>query len=335
LPKCARLALRLEDPLVPSEARLVTKRRALDALTSATYNARCMSLSSAAAPSAPQPRRFSALQWSGLAFLYWLTCMAALEPSNIARAPAGWMTQHWGSEVVRIVAAGLLGASATPVLLILATRFPIRRHGVRRAALINLGVVVVLALGLVVLSCVVAAWVWRGEAAPSSAYIAGELSAHTSLVAVYLAGFLAAVHATHRFANAAEAHPASRETAGNEWLTYLPVKERGRLTRLDLQSVDWIETQGNYQALHASGAVHLVRETSTRLFARLDPSRFVRIHRQSIVALDKVHKIEPLSNGDAVVRLSTGVELRVTRRHREALRQRLELRSFDPSGQID
>jgi DNA-binding LytR/AlgR family response regulator len=265
-----------------------------------------------------------------LAFLYWLTCLVALEPGNIASAPANWMTQHWRSEVVRIVAAGLLGASATPVLLILAKHVPIRRDGVKRAVLINLGVVVVLAIGLVALSCVFAAWLLRGEAAPSSAYIVGELSAHTLLVAVYLAGFLAAVHAMYRFADAGP-HPASREPAGNEWLTFLPVKERGRLTFLDLRSVDWIETQGNYQALHTGGAVHLVRETSTRLFARLDPTRFVRIHRQTIVALDRVHSIEPLSNGDAVIRLSTGIKRRVTRRYREELRQLLELRSLDRS----
>jgi DNA-binding LytR/AlgR family response regulator len=257
--------------------------------------------------------------------------MAALEPGNIAKTPTGWITQHWGSEVVRVITAGVLGASATPALLILAKRFPIRRDGARRAALVNLGVVVVLALALVVLSCVLAAWVLRGEAAPSGAYLLGELSAHTALVAVYLAGFLAAVHVRRRFADAGPSHPASREIAGNEWQTFLPVKERGRLTLLDVRSVDWIETQGNYQALHASGAVHLVRETSMRLSARLDPSRFVRIHRQSIVALDRVCKIEPLSNGDAAVRLSTGAKLRVTRRHREALRRLLELRFLDPS----
>jgi two-component system LytT family response regulator len=289
-----------------------------------------MALSSAASP-APRFGRSSILRWSGLAFLYWVTCMLALEPSNLAKASAGWMTQHWGSEVVRIAAAALLGVLATPVLLFLANRFPIRPGDAKRAALVNLGGVVVLALALVVLSCVLVAWIFRGEAAPSGAYVVGELTAHTSLVAVYLAGFLAAVHAVPRLADHDQSQPASRETAGQEWPTFLPVKERGRLTLLDLRSVDWIETQGNYQALHASAVVHLVRETSTRLYARLDPTRFVRIHRQSIVAVDRVQNIEPLSNGDAVIRLSTGLKLRVTRRHREDLRQRLELRTFDPS----
>jgi DNA-binding LytR/AlgR family response regulator len=276
----------------------------------------------AAAPPTPRLGRLSALRWSGAAFLYWLVCVLALEPGNVARMSAGWMAQHWGAEVVRIVGAGLLGASATPALLVLAARFPIRAVGTWRALGVNLGAVLVLAPALVVASCVAAAWAFRGEAAPSGAYVVSEVLARTSLVAVYLAGFLAVVHAVRRRA-AALPQPEPPAPAAREWLSVLPVKERGRLTLLDLRSVEWIETQGNYQALHAPGAVHLVRETSTRLFARLDPARFVRIHRQSIVALDRVRSIEALSNGDALVRLSTGAELRVTRRHREALRQRL------------
>jgi DNA-binding LytR/AlgR family response regulator len=283
-----------------------------------------MSLSSPTTSPSPRLARLSALQWSGLAFLYWLTCMLALEPGNIAAKPAGWLMQHWETEAVRITAAGLLGASATPALLALARRFPLRREGAGRAVLVNLGIVLILALGLVMVSCVLAAWLLRGEPAPSGAYVFAELSAHTSLVAVYLAGFLAAVHAARRVSDAGQPSPVMRDAAENAWLTVLPVKERGRLTLLDLQSVDWIETQGNYQALHVRDATHLVRETSARLSARLDPARFARIHRQSVIALDRVREIEPLSNGDAVVRLSTGIELRVTRRHREALRQRLD-----------
>ncbi|HEY1752012.1 MAG TPA: LytTR family transcriptional regulator DNA-binding domain-containing protein [Caulobacteraceae bacterium] len=283
-----------------------------------------MSLSSAAAPSASRSGASPAWRWSGLAFLYWLACLASLEPGTIASRPAGWIAQHWGSEVVRITAAACLGMLATPALLMLAERFPIGRRAALRATLANLGGVVVLALGLVALSCVLAAWLLRGEAAPSGAYIASELAAHASLVAAYLAGFLAAIHAVRRLADAAPSLPAPREAAGTEWLTVLPIKERGRLTLLDLRSVDWIETQGNYQALHAGETVRLVRETSARLCERLDPSRFVRIHRQTIVALDRVRSLQPLSNGDAVLRLSTGAELRVTRRHREGLRRRLE-----------
>jgi hypothetical protein len=271
----------------------------------------------------------SAWRWIGLGFLYWLTCMTALEPGNVAGASAAWMRQHWGAEALRLFGAGLLGASVTPVLLVLAKRFPIEGGRVRRALSANGVCIVALSLGSVVASCVLAAWFLRGQAGPSLGYIRDELFSQSALVMVCLSGFLAIVHAAHSFARIRQAHAAPQQSTSCERLTHVPVKERGRLTLLDLREVDWIETQGNYQALHTGDRVHLVRETSARLSARLDPSRFTRIHRRAIVALDRVHSIEPLSNGDAAVRLTTGAELRVTRRHRDGLRDRLE---NPPSG---
>ena len=92
---------------------------------------------------------------------------------------------------------------------------------------------------------------------------------------------------------------------------------------VEVASLDWIETQGNYQALHVGDTAYLLRETSASFAARLDPSRFVRIHRRFIVAADRIRDIEPLSNGDAIVRLTSGVELRQSRAHRRALREQL------------
>jgi hypothetical protein len=275
----------------------------------------------------PSVRRLAgshAWRWIGLGFLYWLTCMTALEPGNVAGASAGWMRQHWGAEALRLVGAGLLGASATPVLLILARRFPIEGGKVRRALVIQAFFIGSLSLGLVVVSCVLAAWILRGQAGPSPGYIRDQLSSQSALVTVCLSGFLAIVHCAHGFARIKQAQAARQQSPAGERLTHVPIKERGRLTLLDLREVDWIETQGNYQALHAGDRVHLVRETSAHLSASLDPSRFARIHRRAIVALDRVRSIEPLSNGDATVRLTTGAELRVTRRHRHGLRDRLE-----------
>jgi LytTr DNA-binding domain len=277
-------------------------------------------------------RRFAAStawRWIGLGFLYWLTCMTALEPGNVAGASAAWMQLHWGSEALRLFGAGLLGASVTPVLLVLAKRFPIEGGRVRRALSANGVCIVALSLGSVVASCVLAAWFLRGQAGPSLGYIRDELFSQSALVMVCLSGFLAIVHAAHSFARIRQAHAAQQQSAPCEWLTHFPVKERGRFTLLDLRTVDWIETQGNYQALHTGDRVHLVRETSTRLLSRLDPSRFTRIHRRAVVALDRVRSIEPLSNGDALVRLTTGVDLRVTRRHRDQLRDGLEIRRLD------
>jgi DNA-binding LytR/AlgR family response regulator len=93
-----------------------------------------------------------------------------------------------------------------------------------------------------------------------------------------------------------------------------------------IETVDWIETQGNYLALHVGAATHLIRETSVAFEAKLDPARFVRIHRRTIVAVDRVRELSPLLNGDAVVRLTDGRELKVSRGYRAMVRQALELR---------
>ncbi len=96
---------------------------------------------------------------------------------------------------------------------------------------------------------------------------------------------------------------------------------------LELANVDWIETQGNYLALHAGPAVHLIRETSVRFEARLDPRRFVRIHRRTIVALDRIRDVAALSNGDASLRLNDGTELRMSRGFRDAVLEKVGARA--------
>jgi len=115
----------------------------------------------------------------------------------------------------------------------------------------------------------------------------------------------------------------ARSPARGGWADRLTIGERGRLRVVDLKTIEWIESQGNYQALHAQDAVHLYRETSKGLEAMLDPVRFVRIHRRFIVAADQVREVEPLPNGDAIVRLASGVELRQSRHHRGPFRARL------------
>jgi two-component system LytT family response regulator len=66
-----------------------------------------------------------------------------------------------------------------------------------------------------------------------------------------------------------------------------------------------------------------VRETARRFEARLGPGRFVRIHRGAFVAVERIRELRPLPAGDAVLRLDTGAELRVSRSYRERLRARL------------
>ena len=159
------------------------------------------------------------------------------------------------------------------------------------------------------------AWFFWGQVVPPGSYVAQQLFANSLLVMFCLSLFLAGIHISTRFRVGYAEHASS-----GVWLERLAIKERGRVTILNLSDVEWIESQGNYQALHTRQGAHLVRETSARLAARLDPSRFIRIHRRYVVAIDKVIEVSPLANGDSLVRLTSGTELRQSRQHRETLR---------------
>lgn len=97
------------------------------------------------------------------------------------------------------------------------------------------------------------------------------------------------------------------------------VRSRGRMLFVRAEDVDWIGAKGNYSALHVGKATYLVRITLQVLEERLPPSRFVRIHRSTIVNLDRVAEMQPWSHGDLVVRLTDGTELRLSRRYKDRL----------------
>jgi DNA-binding LytR/AlgR family response regulator len=132
-------------------------------------------------------------------------------------------------------------------------------------------------------------------------------------------------HAVLFFRRAQSAADAPHAAPG--YLSAVPVKTRGRVSLLDLAEVGWIESQGNYLALHAGPAAHLIRETSAGLEARLDPARFVRIHRQTIVALARIRQIASLASGDATVVLDDDTNLRMSRSYREAVKAKFEART--------
>ena len=101
----------------------------------------------------------------------------------------------------------------------------------------------------------------------------------------------------------------------------LMVKGGGRVIFLRADEVDWIEAAGNYARVHAGRDTHLLHEGLTSLAGRLDPSRFVRIHRSTVVNLDRVREIQPWFHGDAVAILRDGTKLNVSRTYRQRLEQ--------------
>ena len=101
------------------------------------------------------------------------------------------------------------------------------------------------------------------------------------------------------------------------WLERLTVRDRGRIHFVRTADIDWIGASGNYVELHVGTTVHLVREKLSGLAARLDPTRFVRIHRSTIVNVERIREIQPWFSGDYVVLLHGGAKLNMSRNYRQ------------------
>lgn len=96
-----------------------------------------------------------------------------------------------------------------------------------------------------------------------------------------------------------------------------------RMQLVPADEIDWIEAQGDYAGLHVGAQMHLLREPLQRLGSRLDPAQFARIHRSTIVRLDRVTEMQALSNRDHLLRLRDGTVLRASRTYVDALRAAL------------
>jgi two-component system LytT family response regulator len=108
------------------------------------------------------------------------------------------------------------------------------------------------------------------------------------------------------------------------YLERLVVRDGGEVVLIAVADVVRLSAAENYVEIHgAGGTVHLARETLSRLEARLDPARFVRIHRSELVAVAAVRALRSASHGDAIAVLATGAEVRVSRRHHDRLRSLL------------
>ena len=122
-----------------------------------------------------------------------------------------------------------------------------------------------------------------------------------------------------------EERESQRESSAVEksYLTRLMIKASGRVVLLKVGEIDFIEADGNYAKLHVGRKAHLLREKMHDLEGRLDPAKFVRIHRSIIVNLDRIKELHPHFNGDYIVVLEDGRQLRLSRTRRENLEARL------------
>ena len=109
------------------------------------------------------------------------------------------------------------------------------------------------------------------------------------------------------------------------YLERLAVEIRGTVKPVLVQDVDYITSDGPYAELHVAGRRHVIRETMQTLEERLDPSKFMRVHRSVIVRLELIESLERGAGGDGELRLKGGARLRVSRTRREALERWLGL----------
>ncbi len=115
----------------------------------------------------------------------------------------------------------------------------------------------------------------------------------------------------------------AEQAAPAGYLERLVVKSGGKVTLLQIGDIEWIDADGDYARIHVGKAAHLLRETMKRLEQQLDPARFVRIHRSTIVNLEKVKELQPFYRGEYVVVLHTGATLKLSRGYRANLEARL------------
>ncbi len=111
--------------------------------------------------------------------------------------------------------------------------------------------------------------------------------------------------------------PASGPTGG--YLERIAVEEQGTIRPISVADIEYILASGPYAELVIAGRRHLVRESMQSLEDRLDPRRFLRIHRSVIVRLDRVEGLRRGAGGDGEVLLKGGGRLRVSRTRRDAL----------------
>jgi two-component system, LytTR family, response regulator len=112
--------------------------------------------------------------------------------------------------------------------------------------------------------------------------------------------------------------------AGETYTSRFAVKSRSGIYFVRSEEVDWIDAEGNYVALHTAGRKHLLRQTIKSVEARLDPAKFVRVHRSAIINVDRLKKLEPYFHGEYVVTLHDGTTLTSSRSYSDRLRALVE-----------
>ncbi len=109
----------------------------------------------------------------------------------------------------------------------------------------------------------------------------------------------------------------------SSYLERVPVKQGNSIRLVRTADIDWVEAAGNYLRIHVGRDRYLVRDTLSNFEQQLDPTKFVRIHRSTVINLDRIAQLEPAFHGDYTVTLTDGRALTLTRTYRHRLKEAL------------
>lgn len=111
----------------------------------------------------------------------------------------------------------------------------------------------------------------------------------------------------------------------NPYGEILAIKDGSEVTRVSINDIQWIDAAGDYMCVHATGQTHIMRRTMKELEEELDPKKFVRVHRSAIVNINYVQKLVSHISGEYHLILSNGSELKVSRSHRDQVKEMIKL----------
>ena len=148
---------------------------------------------------------------------------------------------------------------------------------------------------------------------------------------VHALDYLLKPYSADRFRSAlvhAREHLGARQKPGAQPPPYerrdrLVIKSSGRIYFVRTRDIDWCEANGNYVRLHVGAHTHLVRGTMAHIESQLDPAQFVRIHRSTIVNVDRIQELQSSFGGEYVVLLHDKTRLTLSRGYREGLQTKL------------
>ena len=99
----------------------------------------------------------------------------------------------------------------------------------------------------------------------------------------------------------------------------LNIKDRGQIFRVDVDTIERIDAAGDYMCIYTGDETLILRETMKDLERRLDPRKFQRVHRSTIVNLELVRQVKPHTNGECFLSLASGATIKVSRSYREVV----------------